>query len=356
MNAAGPASEAIVIHVLSATLCSLAALALVRSTRTRAGLSYWIWVATSASFMIPIAVVVQTLAAGMNAGTAAPSPEWALAIPTPSRVNYGWLFITWAIGFACTLRTLLVRCRAARKLSCAIARDGGEPHRRVVAGRLVSIRASALLEGPAAVGFFRQTIVVPAALVPVLCEREMDAIVLHELTHVRRFDNVIEFLHAVVCCVFWFHPLVWIVGVRLRQARELSADEPVIEAGLAGDLLSGIARFAGVHTTGTLMATATAEWEVRLAYLAGELTSTSGTKGIVRTLALAWVVGIAGATRIAIVMPSTTLETGAIVPAEQAVARVIETAPAGGVQGGVSGGMTGGPRAGVRGGVLGGVR
>ena len=356
MNAAGPAWEAIVIHVLSATLCSLAALALVRSTRTRAGLSYWIWVATSASFMISIAVVVQTLASGMNAGTAAPSPEWALAIPTPSRAIYVWLFITWAIGFACTLRTLLVRCRAARKLSCAIARDGGEPHRRVVAGRLVSIRASALLEGPAAVGFFRQTIVVPAALVPVLSRREMDAIILHELMHVRRFDNVIEFLHGVVCCVFWFHPLVWIVGVRLRQARELSADAPVIEVGLAGDLLSGIARIADVRTTGTLMATASAEWEVRLAYLTGELTSTSRTKGILLALALAWVVGIAGATRVSIVTPSATLQRHVFDALQQAVTRATRGAPAGGIHGGVSGGVTGGPRGGVTGGVVGGVR
>ena len=100
----------------------------------------------------------------------------------------------------------------------------------MIAGRVVPVRASALLESPAAVGFFRRSIVVPAGLASVLSNREMDAIVLHELTQVRRFDNVIEFLHAVVCCVFWFHPLVWIVGVRLRQARELAADEPVIAA------------------------------------------------------------------------------------------------------------------------------
>jgi len=356
MNAAGPAWEAIVIHVLSATLCSLAAIALVRSTQTRAGLNYWIWVATSASFLIPIAVVVRTLAAGLNARTAASSPDWALAIPAPSRVIHAWLFVTWAVGFACALCALLIRCRAARKLSRAIAREGGEQHRRVVAGRLVAIRASALLEDPAAVGFFRQTIVVPAGLVPVLSRREMDAIVLHELTHVRRFDNVIEFLHAVVCCVFWFHPLVWIVGMRLRQARELAADEPVIAAGLAADLLSGIARLAGVRTTGTLMATAIAEWELRLAHLAGDLTSTSRSKGIVLALVFAWGVGIAGATRVSIVMPSATLQRHVFEPPQQAVTRATRGASAGGIQGGVSGGVTGGPRGGVTGGVLGGVR
>jgi beta-lactamase regulating signal transducer with metallopeptidase domain len=245
-----------VIHVLSATLCSLAALALVRWTRMRARMSYGIWIATSLSFLIPIAVVVRALAAGMNAGTAAPGPNWALSIPAPSPAICVWLFVTWALGFGWALRTLLVRCRAARKLSRAIARDGGELDRRVIAARVVPIRAGDLLESPAAVGFFRQTIVVPAGLVPLLSRREMDAIILHELTHVRRFDNVIEFLHAVVCCVFWFHPLVWIVAVRLRQARELAADEPVIAAGLASDLLSGIARLAGVRNTGTLMATA----------------------------------------------------------------------------------------------------
>jgi beta-lactamase regulating signal transducer with metallopeptidase domain len=342
--------ELLVIHVASATLCSLAALALVRSTHTRAGLNYWIWVATSASFLIPIAVVVRTLAAGLNAGTDGPSPDWALAIAAPSRISEVWLFVTWAVGFACALLALLVRCRAVHKLSRAIAREGGELHRRVVAGRLVSIRASALLEGPASVGFFQQTIVIPAGLGPVLSRREMDAVLLHELAHVRRFDNVVEFFHAVVCCLFWFHPLIWFVGVRLRQARELAADEPVIAAGLADDLLSAVTRLAGVPNTGTLMANATSEWEVRLAHLSGKLTSSSRTKGIVFALACAWVAGIGGATRI--VMPSATLQAHVFVPPQHAVARAITGAPAGGIQGGVSGGVIGGPRGGVKGGAV----
>ncbi len=355
MNATGAAWEIVVVHVLSATLCSLAALALVRSIRTRASVSYAIWVATSVTFLIPIAVVVRALSAGHSTGAVTPPLDWLLLIPAPSTALAASLLVGWAIVFGFALRRLLTRCRAARTLSRAIARGSGELDRRVVAGRVVSIRTSALLECPAAVGFFRQSIVLPSALVGVLSVHEVDAIVLHELTHVRRFDNLVQVLHAVVCCLFWFHPLVWIIGVRLRQARELSADEPVIEAGLAGDLLSGLARLAGVRDSGTLMATATAEWEVRLAHLAGDFTPASGRRIFV-ALTLAWIVGIAGASRIAIVTPSPTGGPSVLLPPQHAVTRAAGRAPAEGIYGGVPGGVTGGPRGGVKGGILGGVR
>ena len=56
MSATAPAWELIVSHLLSVTVCSLAGLALVRATRTRAGVGYGIWVATSIGFLIPIIV------------------------------------------------------------------------------------------------------------------------------------------------------------------------------------------------------------------------------------------------------------------------------------------------------------
>jgi hypothetical protein len=58
--------------------------------------------------------------------------------------------------------------------------------------------------------------------------REVEAILAHELVHVMRWDNLWSNLQMLVCCVFWFHPLVWILDRRLIEEREHSCDERVI--------------------------------------------------------------------------------------------------------------------------------
>src|SRR5438270_6462366 len=59
----------------------------------------------------------------------------------------------------------------------------------------------------------------------------MDAILAHELCHVRRRDNLLACIHMIVETIFWFHPLVWWIGARLIEERERACDEAVIAAG-----------------------------------------------------------------------------------------------------------------------------
>jgi bla regulator protein blaR1 len=59
----------------------------------------------------------------------------------------------------------------------------------------------------------------------------MRAIVAHEMAHVRRRDNLTFALHMVVETLFWFHPLVWWIGLRLIDERERACDEAVVHAG-----------------------------------------------------------------------------------------------------------------------------
>jgi TonB family protein len=55
----------------------------------------------------------------------------------------------------------------------------------------------------------------------------------HELFHVKRFDNLFGSLQMFVCCLFWFHPLVWLIDRRLVEERELVCDELVVLSGAA---------------------------------------------------------------------------------------------------------------------------
>ena len=81
---------------------------------------------------------------------------------------------------------------------------------------------------PAVRGTWRPTITIPKGLSGQLTPAEFEGVLLHELAHVRRFDNLTAvFVHAVVC-LFWFHPLLWRVERRLTVERERACDETVI--------------------------------------------------------------------------------------------------------------------------------
>src|SRR6202040_2187662 len=64
-----------------------------------------------------------------------------------------------------------------------------------------------------------------------LSPSEMNAILAHELCHVRRRDNLLALIHMIVQAIFWFHPLVWWIGARLVDERERAGDAEVVRLG-----------------------------------------------------------------------------------------------------------------------------
>ena len=72
-------------------------------------------------------------------------------------------------------------------------------------------------------GLFRPRLLLPDGITSRLTPEELESILLHELSHVQRRDNVTAALHMVVEILFWFHPLVWWIGAKLvaegRQPR-----------------------------------------------------------------------------------------------------------------------------------------
>src|SRR5580692_6453257 len=70
----------------------------------------------------------------------------------------------------------------------------------------------------------------PACVIAAFSELQRDAIVIHELAHWRRRDNLTAALHMIVEGLFWFHPLIWWIGSRLVIEREQACDEAVIQS------------------------------------------------------------------------------------------------------------------------------
>ena len=71
----------------------------------------------------------------------------------------------------------------------------------------------------------------PEGLSERLDDSHLEAILAHELWHVRRRDNLAAAIHMSVEAIFWFHPLVWWLGARLVEERERACDEEVLEMG-----------------------------------------------------------------------------------------------------------------------------
>jgi len=252
-------------HLWQSTLFAVAAgllTLLLQNNYARA--RYWLWLAASLKFLIPFSLLVGIgthLAwsrgpAGTNVGlyfameevaqpfTQTTMPAGSGVLPStvfPSLVHFlPVLFVAvWLLGFVVVLSAWCVRWR---KLSAAM-RDAVPLHqgREVKAlrriERIVGIptRIEILLSPtslePGIFGIGRPVLVWPQGISEHLEDAHLEAILAHEVWHVRRGDNIAAAIHMVVEAIFWFHPLVWWLGARLLDERERACDEEVLELG-----------------------------------------------------------------------------------------------------------------------------
>jgi uncharacterized protein (TIGR03435 family) len=84
---------------------------------------------------------------------------------------------------------------------------------------------------PGVVGFLRPVLLLPDRLMDRLSSAQLRSILAHESCHVRRRDNLTAAMHMTVQAIFWFHPAVWWVGLRLIEERERACDEAVLALG-----------------------------------------------------------------------------------------------------------------------------
>ena len=91
-----------------------------------------------------------------------------------------------------------------------------------------------LTQNPAAAmtwGFLHPVILLPKDAAAWSKDRR-EAVLLHELAHVRRYDSLSQWLSFAVCALYWFHPAVWRFARAMRAEAELAADDAVLMSGL----------------------------------------------------------------------------------------------------------------------------
>jgi beta-lactamase regulating signal transducer with metallopeptidase domain len=176
------------------------------------------------------------MASGARAASASQvspgQPVWALL-----------LALLWAGGVLAALLQLGVGAVRLRLLLVQARRRGARPDRRlahlsreltVAAGirRTVRLVCSPACQVPFAAGTLRPLLVLPSSA-RAWPQQRLRAALLHELCHIRRLDPLTQTASSLVCCLFWFVPLVWFAHWFLYAEQEKACDSSAVESGVA---------------------------------------------------------------------------------------------------------------------------
>lgn len=93
----------------------------------------------------------------------------------------------------------------------------------------VPLKLHTALSSPVTLGFWRPIVILPAALLSGMPVALVEALLAHELAHVRRWDYLVNLLQRLIETLLFFHPVVWWLSARMRTEREQVADELAAE-------------------------------------------------------------------------------------------------------------------------------
>jgi len=150
-----------------------------------------------------------------------------------------WLMLCWLIGAVVLMLRMVQGSICLRRIveQCDPATGECQCNFAVVAQSMGVRRARLLLSPervtPMACGLFRPTVVIPQSLIEQLTLDELRAIFAHELAHHRRFDPLMLWIQWGFVAIWWFHPLAWILNLRILRLREQCCDDLVIIEKLA---------------------------------------------------------------------------------------------------------------------------
>src|SRR6266568_2236675 len=231
----------------AAGLAALLAIIPVRAARTR----YAVAIVTLALMLaLPAATAVRlsrmspwtsdvVTATSAVAPWPGPGPRAVATTPTPAAIRAAiepvlpWVVLAWFGGVVALSLRLASGWLMTRQLgrvgtssvpdACveAVARLAARLH----ISRPVRVFQSALVQVPAVIGWLRPVILLPASALTGLTPLQLDALLAHELAHVRRYDYVVNLLQSVVETLLFYHPAAWWVSQQVREEREHCCDD-----------------------------------------------------------------------------------------------------------------------------------
>jgi len=91
--------------------------------------------------------------------------------------------------------------------------------------RLITVCESTLVHVPVVIGYFKPVILLPfSAISHIPCD-QVEAIIAHELAHIRRNDYLVNVFQSITEALFFYNPIIWIINYRIRKERENCCDD-----------------------------------------------------------------------------------------------------------------------------------
>jgi bla regulator protein blaR1 len=230
-------------HLWQSTICvGIAWLLTLTLKKNRAVVRYWIWFAASVKFLVPFAPMVAlgrmlSWRAVPAVAQSAPSlPFVANAIAQPfdaplpqTVVQHAPISIApilLSVWFCGVLIGVLYWFRCWRQVRAV--RRNAIP---LAFGLPIPVMLSRSKIEPGVFGISRPVLLLPEGIRERLTAGQLEAVLMHEMCHVRRRDNLTAGIHMLVETIFWFHPLLWWIRPQLIKERERACDEEVLARG-----------------------------------------------------------------------------------------------------------------------------
>lgn len=187
-----------------------------------------------------LAATVVPDAARLSTPPASAAPDAFLPASLENRLEAlrPWALLLWFAGVLILSLRFLGGFRAANRLKRRGTRPASEEWQaklealaeRLSVTRPVRLLESALVNVPTAIGALSPAILIPASVFTGLPARGIEALLAHELAHVRRHDYLVNLLQTLVETLLFYHPAVWWVSARVRVEREECCDDLAIAA------------------------------------------------------------------------------------------------------------------------------
>ncbi len=182
-------------------------------------------VATAAADPAPVSIALSNVSVALEAAQPATQLNWLTCLV--------WIWSSGVVIFG--LRAfggwiVLQRLRrtAQETITPALLASCRRLERRIGIRRLVRYAHSEIVDVPAVVGWFRPVVLIPLSAMAGLSVEQFEAIVAHELAHVRRYDALVNLFQIAAETVLFYHPAVWWVNRLIRVERENCCDDMAV--------------------------------------------------------------------------------------------------------------------------------
>ena len=176
-------------------------------------------------------------ASPLSAGNTQRSLSWSVRAKTVLQPWLAWIVAGWSMGVVlCSARPLLGwhTLRRLKRVGVLPVSDEVLASLHLASERLglrssVQLLQSTLAQVPIVVGYFRPVILLPISLLTSIPAAQLEAILTHELAHIRRHDFIVNLLQTLVETLFFYHPAVWWLSRQIRVEREHCCDDLVVK-------------------------------------------------------------------------------------------------------------------------------